>query len=135
MLARFSKLKEQGFPYLVCKNSDGELLGYAYAGPYRPRKAYRFSVENSIYVDPRHQGKGVGRLLLDELVALCTDLGFRQMIAVIGDTHNAASVGLHRRAGFHVSGVIHSVGFKHGRWLDTVIMQLALGDGDKELPS
>jgi phosphinothricin acetyltransferase len=109
-------------------------LGYAYAGPYRTRPAYRFSVENSVYIAPHSQRQGVGRALLARLIEDCTARGFRQMIAVIGDSGQAASIGLHRALGFTFCGVIHSVGLKHGRWLDTVLMQRPLGDGDRSLP-
>ena len=120
-------------PYLVAELS-GRVVGYAYAGPYRTRSAYRFTVENSIYVDPAQTGRGIGRKLLSELIAQCTALGYRQMIAVIGDIENTASIKLHEALGFNLSGIFRSVGRKRGRWLDSVMMQLALGAGDKTDP-
>jgi L-amino acid N-acyltransferase YncA len=105
------------------------VLGYAYAGPYRARPAYRRSVENSIYVAPEAQRRGIGRALLDALIAEAERRDFRQMIAVIGDSAQVASIELHRAAGFRLIGTLEAVGFKHGRWLDTVLMQRALGPG------
>ncbi len=134
MLRRFKALTDGGFPYLVAE-AGGAILGYAYAGAYRPRPAYRFSVENSIYVSPDAHRRGVGRILLAALIDACTQRGYRQMIAVIGDSANASSIGLHRSMGFRFSGTVHSVGYKHGRWLDSVIMQLPLGLGDSEPPA
>jgi L-amino acid N-acyltransferase YncA len=133
MLARFYALMGSGHPYIV---AEGEgILGYAYAGPFRPRPAYRHSVEDSVYVAPDAQRRGVGRALLDALIARSTDAGFRQMIAVIGDsTLQAASIGLHHAAGFRLIGTLDAVGFKHGRWLDSVYMQRALGAGAEALP-
>jgi len=129
MLRRQRALVDGGYPYIVAEN-DGSILGYAYAGPFRPRPAYRHSVENSVYVAPQAQRRGVGRVLLDALIARCTDAGFRQMIAVIGDsTLQAASIGLHAAAGFRMVGTLDAVGFKHGRWLDSVYMQRPLGAG------
>lgn len=134
MLRRFRALTDSGFPYLVAE-ADGAVLGYAYAGAYRPRPAYRHSVENSVYVSPDAHRRGVGRILLAALIDVCTERGYRQMIAVIGDSANASSIGLHRSMGFRFSGTIHSVGYKHGRWLDSVIMQLPLGPGDTSSPA
>jgi L-amino acid N-acyltransferase YncA len=125
MARRQRALIDGGFPYLVAE-ADGAVAGYAYAGPYRPRPAYRFSVENSVYVAPEAHRRGVGRALLDRLVAEAAARGFRQMIAVIGDSDQAASIALHRAAGFRLVGTIAAVGFKHGRWLDSVLMQLEL---------
>jgi phosphinothricin acetyltransferase len=125
---RMAALRDGGFPYLV-HESAGAVLGYAYAGAYRPRRAYRFSVEDSIYIDPAAQGRGIGRALLDRLVAESEARGFRQMIAVIGDSAQAPSIAVHRAAGFHHIGTLEAVGFKFGRWLDTVLMQRALGPG------
>lgn len=133
MLRRYRTLVDAGFPYLVAVE-DGKVLGYAYAGPYRTRPAYRFTVENSVYIAPDAQRKGVGRALLDALIDVCTAQGFRLMIAVIGDSAQSASIGLHRSRGFHFSGTLHSVGFKHGRWLDSVLMQRPLGVGDTSPP-
>jgi phosphinothricin acetyltransferase len=120
-------------PYLVAE-IDGRVVGYAYAGPYRTRSAYRFTVENSIYVDPAQTGRGIGRRLLAELIAQCTALGCRQMIAVIGDSDNTGSIKLHEAMGFKHAGNLRAVGRKKGRWLDSVMMQLMLGDGDKTDP-
>ena len=105
------------------------MVGYAYAGPYRPRPAYSSTVENSVYVRPDRHGHGIGRALLDRLVVEAAARGYRQMVAVIGDSANRASVELHRRAGFALVGTLRDVGWKHGRWLDTVLMQRALGSG------
>jgi phosphinothricin acetyltransferase len=133
MTRRMRAIVDAGYPYIVAEK-DGQVLGYAYAGAYRPRPAYRNSVENSVYVSPAAHRLGVGRALLAELVAIAERLGFRQMIAVIGDSGNAGSIGLHRALGFTFCGTIHSVGYKHGRWLDSVIMQRALGPGDTTPP-
>lgn len=134
MTRRWRELVVRDYPHLVAVRGDN-LLGYAYAGPYRPRPAYRYSVEDSIYVAPAAQGAGVGRALLAELIAISERLGFRQMIAVIGGgTEHPASVGLHAALGFHQIGVIEGSGFKHGRWLDTVLMQRPLGPGRSTLP-
>ena len=116
-------------PWLVAER-DGELLGYAYANYFRPRLAYRFCVEDSIYLAPAAQGQGVGRLLLAELIARCEAAGARQMLAVIGDAANAGSVGVHTALGFTHNGVLKSAGWKFGRWLDVVLMQRTLGLGD-----
>ena len=120
-------------PYLVAE-VDGRVVGYAYAGPYRTRSAYRYTVENSIYVDPAYLRRGVGRKLLAELIRQCTALGCRQMIAVIGDSDNSGSIKLHEALGFKYAGNFRAVGRKKGRWLDSVLMQLALGDGDTTDP-
>lgn len=124
---------ERGFPYLVA-DIDGRIAGYAYAGPYRLRSAYRYTVEDSIYVDPGCTGAGVGRALLSALIGRCTAAGCRQMVAVIGDSGNAASIGLHRALGFTPAGVLTSIGFKFGRWVDSVLMQRALGPGNTAPP-
>jgi phosphinothricin acetyltransferase len=134
MTRRFRDLNSKGFPYLVAV-SDGLLAGYAYAGPYRLRPAYRFTVEDSIYIAPGAQRSGIGRALLGELIAQCEAGNFRQMIAVIGGgTENPASVRLHEKMGFRLIGVIEGTGFKHGRWLDTVLMQRPLGPGNAVPP-
>jgi L-amino acid N-acyltransferase YncA len=114
---------------------DGGVLGYAYVNAYRSRPAYRFTVEDSIYLAPEAQGKGVGRLLLGALIDACVGAGFRLMVAVIGDSSQLPSIALHRRMGFTFCGTIHSVGYKHGRWLDSVIMQMPLGAGDTAAPT
>jgi phosphinothricin acetyltransferase len=109
-------------------------VGYAYAGPYRARAAYRWSVEDTIYVAPSSQRRGIGRALLERLIADAEAGGFRQMIAVIGDSANAGSIELHRAAGFRMVGTFDNVGFKFGRWLDSVLMQRPLGAGAMEMP-
>ncbi len=134
MLRRFKAVTEAGYPYFVAE-LDGRIAGYAYVSAYRTRPAYRFTVENSVYIAPDAQGKGVGRALLDRLIATCRDDGFRLMIAVIGNSANFASISLHRRAGFRFCGTIHSVGYKFGRWLDSLIMELPLGEGDTSAPA
>lgn len=134
MAARFDALAAGSYPFFVAESPDG-ILGYAYAGPFRPRRAYRFMVEDSIYLAPSAQGHGIGRLLLSALVEECLRLGFRQMVAVIGDgKRNQASVRLHESLGFRQSGILEGSGFKHGRWLDTVFMQLSLNDGTASPP-
>ena len=135
MRKRRADVVERGLPYLVAE-SKGMISGYAYAGPYRPRAAYRFALEDSIYIRAGQTGQGIGRVLLGELIARTTALGYRQMIAVIGDSANAGSIRLHTAFGFTHVGQLRSVGFKMGRWVDTVFMQRALGDGDSaQLPS
>src|SRR4051812_6360258 len=128
MAQRMQALGAGRFPYIAAE-ADGHLLGYAYAGPYRTRPAYRFAVEDSIYIAPDAQRRGVGRRLLDDLISRCEARGFRQMIAVIGDSANVASIELHRAAGFYPIGTFDNCGFKFGRWLDSVLMQRALGEG------
>jgi L-amino acid N-acyltransferase YncA len=129
MAARFETLAAGGFPYLAAE-SAGRIVGYAYAGPFRPRPAYRFVVENSIYIAPDAKGRGLGRLLLERLIAEAERRGFRQMIAVIGDGHpQSASVKLHERMGFRHGGRLEGSGYKHGRWLDTTFMQLSMNGG------
>lgn len=134
MTRRFDSLMDGGFPYLVAARGS-EVLGYAYAGPYRPRPAYRFTVENSIYLDPAAQAKGIGTALLRALLAASEQCGHRQMVAVIGDSANLGSIGVHRKTGFEMIGTLHNVGFKFGRWLDTVLMQKTLGEGATTLPA
>ncbi len=133
MARRQRALAEGGFPYLVAE-LDGGIAGYAYAGPYRARPAYRFSVEDSVYVAAEAHRRGVGRALLDRLIVEAEARGFRQMIAVIGDSAQAPSIELHRAAGFRLIGAIEAVGFKFGRWLDSVLMQRALGPGASTMP-
>jgi phosphinothricin acetyltransferase len=133
MTRRMQTLLGGGYPYIAVE-IDGGLAGYAYAGPYRPRPAYRYSVEDSIYIDPSAQRKGVGRALLENLIEECTRRGFRQMIAVIGDSAQTPSIELHRALGFRMIGNIENVGYKFGRWLDSVLMQRALGPGATTAP-
>ena len=133
MLRRYESVVSVGYPYFVAE-VDGKIAGYAYANAYRTRPGYRFTVEDSVYITPDAQGKGIGRALLGALIAASTKAGFRLMVAVIGDSRHYASITLHRSAGFTHCGVIHSVGHKFGRWLDSVIMELPLGPGDKSQP-
>jgi L-amino acid N-acyltransferase YncA len=134
MRRRFESLRAGGYPYLVAEVA-GAVAGYAYAGPYRARPAYRWTVENSVYVDVAAHRRGIGRALLARLITESAARGFRQMIAVIGDSANASSIELHRAAGFRMVGTFDNVGFKFGRWLDSVLMQRALGDGAKTAPA
>lgn len=122
-----------GFPHLVAE-LDGEVVGYCYASAYRPRPAYRFTVENSVYVREGLRGRGVGRALLGALIGRCEQGPWRQMIAVIGDTANDASIGLHEAFGFRHAGTLRAVGFKFGRWVDSVLMQRAIGPGERSVP-
>ena len=133
MRRRFDVLMEGGFPYFVAA-LDGRVIGYAYVGAYRPRPAYRFTVENTVYLEPAIHRRGIGLQLLQRLIAESEARGYRQMIAVIGDSANAGSIGVHARCGFQMIGTHPNVGFKFGRWLDTVMMQLALGEGARTLP-
>jgi phosphinothricin acetyltransferase len=133
MTRRYRALLDGGYPYFVAE-LDGRIAGYAYAGAYRPRPAYRFTVENSIYLDPAFHRRGIGLVLLRRLIAECEVRGFRQMIAVIGDSANAGSVGVHSRCGFEMIGTHPNVGLKFGRWLDTVMMQRDLGEGAGTVP-
>jgi L-amino acid N-acyltransferase YncA len=133
MRARFTSITGRGYPYLVACDAAGTIKGYAYASPFRDRPAYSWLVEDSIYLAPTARGQGVGRALLDELLRRCETLGFRQMVAVIGGAH-PASIGVHRAAGFDLIGTMPGTGFKFGRWLDTAIMQRALGSG-RETPA
>jgi len=126
MAKRRAGILELGLPYLAAEN-EGRVVGYAYANAFRPRAAYRFTVEDSIYLDPEAVGRGYGQKLLEALIEQCGQGPWRQMIAVIGDSRNTASVGLHKRFGFREVGTLTSVGFKLGQWVDTVLMQRALG--------
>jgi phosphinothricin acetyltransferase len=131
MTRRRAEVHSRSLPYLVA-DQGGEVLGYAYANYFRPRLAYRFCVEDSIYLAPAAQRQGVGRLLLAELMARCEAAGSRQMLAVIGDAANAGSIGVHAALGFQHTGVLKSSGWKFGRWLDVVLMQRSLGLGDTQ---
>ena len=133
MARRRDAVLAAGFPYLVAEAPEG-LLGYAYASAYRTRPAYRFSVENSVYVAPGAGRRGIGLALMEEVIAQCTGAGFRQMVAVIGDSGNAASIALHKRAGFTTAGLLKAAGWKHGRWVDSVLMQRPLGAGAEAPP-
>ncbi|MGO4706704.1 N-acetyltransferase family protein [Microvirga sp. 2MCAF38] len=134
MARRRAVLMEGDFPYLVAED-DGAVLGYAYAGPYRPRPAYRSTVEDSIYIAPQAQRRGIGKLLLTALISESEERDFRLMVAVIGDEQSQGSIGVHRALGFEDAGVLKGVGYKHGRWLSTVLMQKTLGRGLDEPPS
>ncbi|WP_119273057.1 GNAT family N-acetyltransferase [Taklimakanibacter deserti] len=125
MRARFRSLKSGAFPYIVAERK-AEIVGYAYAGPYRTRSAYRFTIENSVYVDRHAAGEGIGRALLSQLIQDCEKGPWRQMIAIIGNSGNRASIALHESLGFHMVGTLREVGFKHEQWVDTVLMQRAL---------
>jgi phosphinothricin acetyltransferase len=131
---RLADVVSRGMPYLVAE-AGGVVAGYAYANTYRARPAYRHTVEDSIYLDPAAAGRGIGRSLLDALVDDCAARGFRQMVAVIGDSENAASIALHRACGFHPAGVLPAVGWKLGRWVDSVLMHRALGPGAAAPPA
>ncbi len=131
---RCRAIQAAGRPYLVALGEGGEVLGFAYAGDYRPRPAYRFTLEDSVYVAPDQARRGVGSALLAELIARATAAGYRQMVAVIGDSGNQGSIRLHERHGFTRAALLRAVGFKLGRWVDVVIMQRALGDGDRTPP-
>ena len=133
MRARLAAPAALGLPVLVAE-IDGQVAGYAYAGPYRLRAAYRFMVEDSIYVSEAFRSRGVGKALLENLLSACEALGMRQMVAVIGDSANAGSIALHAAAGFEHVGVFHAVGWKFDAWRDVVIMQRALADGDTTPP-
>ena len=134
MRARHAQVTGAGFPYLVAE-VDGRVLGYAYANHFRARAAYRHTVEDSIYVAPTATGRGVGKALLKDLIDRCTALGLRQMLALIGDSGNAGSIGVHRSCGFALTGVMQAVGRKADRWVDVVVMQRALGPGSSTPPS
>jgi len=132
---RWRAIADAGLPYLAAiDKADGALVGYAYAGPYRPRSAYRFTVEDSVYVAPGAAGRGIGRALLERLIDISTSLHKRQMVAIIGDSGNEPSVKLHRACGFELVGIFRAIGFKHGKWIDTVLMQRPLGVGNQSLP-
>lgn len=133
MARRWQAILSQGYPYLVA-SLDGGFAGYAYASSYRTREGYRWTVEDTVYVIPALHGRGIGRALLERLIEDCTSLGYRQMVAVIGDSANAASIALHARLGFQTVGVFRGLGRKHGRWLDTVQMQRPLGPGGSSEP-
>lgn len=133
MEARRRAVLARGLPYLVAEE-EGEVLGYTYAGPFRPRSAYRFTLEDSIYVAPFVVRRGVGGALLSALIERCTQLGYRQMIAVIGDSANQGSIALHRSRGFAQEGVLRGVGLKFGRWVDVVIMHRVLEGDERLLP-
>jgi L-amino acid N-acyltransferase YncA len=134
MARRRAEVLANQLPHLVAAGPAGAVLGYAYAAPFRTRSAYRFSVEDSVYVAADAGRRGVGRALLAELIRRCTAQGYRQMVAVIGDSSNAASIRLHEDQGFRPAGLLPAIGFKHGRWVDSVLMQRALGSGAGTAP-
>lgn len=122
------------YPYLVAEDDHNKVIGYAYAGPYRSRPAYRFTCEDSVYISPDACGKGVGKELLRALIPRCEEIGLRAMVAVIGDSANAASIGLHKTLGFSHVGTLPAIGWKHERWVDSVLMVRALGKGNTSAP-
>jgi phosphinothricin acetyltransferase len=134
MRHRHEEVIGRGLPWLVAVDTMGNVLGYAYANWFRPRLAYRFTVETSIYVDPAHAGQGLGRALLSDVLVRCEKADIRQAVAVIGDSANSGSIGLHAALGFERTGIMHAVGWKFGRWLDVVIMQRTLGSGAMKAP-
>jgi L-amino acid N-acyltransferase YncA len=133
MTRRYATLRDGNFPFIVAEIEDA-IAGYAYAGPYRARPAYRFTVEDSVYIDPAMQRQGIGRQLLWRLLFDAEAAGFRQMVAVIGDSAQTPSIALHKALGFRMVGTFEAVGFKFDRWLDTVLMQKPLGDGATTAP-
>ncbi len=133
MARRIAAVTGRGLPYLVCE-LDGAVRGFAYASPFRTRAAYRYTVEDSVYIAPDRQGQGIGKALLGAVIAACELLGLRQMVAMIGDAANAGSIGLHRSCGFTPAGVLSAAGFKAGRWVDVVIMQRPLNGGAETPP-
>ena len=134
MAGRVAKVQGEGYAWLVAVDEAGEVLGYGYFAPFRPRSAYRFTAEDSVYVRDDIRGQGVGKALVAELLARAEAKGIRQMVAVIGDSENVGSIGLHISLGFRQVGVLKAVGMKFGRWVDVVQMQKALGEGEKTLP-
>jgi phosphinothricin acetyltransferase len=130
---RHAAVRARGLPWLVAE-LEGQVKGYAYAGPFRPRAAYRYTVEDSVYVAPDAMGRGVGRALLEAVIARCEAMGLRQMVAVIGDSGNAGSIGLHRACGFELMMSAPAVGWKFGRWVDVVWMQRPLNGGSASPP-
>ena len=134
MQRRHGEVAGRGLPWLVAIDAESNVLGFAYANWFRPRLAYRFTVETSIYVDPACAGQGLGRALLSDVLVRCENAGIRQAIAVIGDSENAGSIGVHAALGFVQTGIMHATGWKFDRWLDVVIMQRALGPGAAKAP-
>jgi phosphinothricin acetyltransferase len=133
--ARIAAVEALRLPYLVAEDDGGRVTGFAYASAFRPRPAYRYTAEDSVYMHPDWMGRGVGKALVAEVIAACAALGVRQMIAVIGDSANAGSIGLHRSLGFEDAGVGRAFGFKFGRWVDVVWMQKTLGPGSEAPPT
>jgi L-amino acid N-acyltransferase YncA len=135
MAGRMAAVLERGLPWVLACDEDGAPLGFAYAAPYRLRAAYRYTAEDSVYVAPQAMGRGVGRAVLEPVIAACRARGLRQLVAVIGDSGNAGSIGLHRALGFQPAGVLAALGYKHGRWIDVALMQLALNGGAAGAPA
>ena len=135
VIARIASVEALKLPYLVAEDDGGRVTGFAYASAFRPRHAYRYTAEDSVYVHPDVMGQGVGRALLSAVIERCEALGVRQLVAVIGDSANAGSIGLHRSLGFVDAGVGSALGFKFGRWIDVVWMQKALGAGSDAAPA
>ena len=135
MRGRLRQVRQNGLPWRVALGKDGAVIGYAYAAPFRARSAYRYTLENSVYIAKDQARRGVGAALMRELIRLCAAAGYRQMMAVIGDSANEASIRLHARLGFRSVGHEEAVGLKFGRWVDVVQMQLALGEGDRAAPT
>jgi phosphinothricin acetyltransferase len=135
MGGRMKKILDAGLPYLVAEGTDGSAIGYAYASSFHSRSAYRYSVENSVYVAAEKIGQGIGTALMQQLIRRCSDLGYRQMVALIGDRENGTSAQLHERLGFKPVGNLSCIGLKFGRWVDVFEMQLALGDGGRSIPT
>jgi L-amino acid N-acyltransferase YncA len=133
MSARYDEIMRRGLPYVVLE-LEGEIAGYGYCALYRARSAYRYALEDSVYVRPDMIGRGIGRAILGALIERCAGLGYRQLVAVIGDSANIASIALHAGHGFLRVGTLRSIGFKFGRWVDSVIMQRPLGQGDAARP-
>ena len=131
---RRGEIVKRGLPYLVAER-DGRVIGYCYAGPFRPRTGYRFTLEDSVYIDAGEVGRGIARTLLERVIARCSELGYRQMVAVIGGRETIPSIRLHEALGFTHIGVLPAVGFKFGRWIDIVLLQRTLGAGADTLPS
>jgi phosphinothricin acetyltransferase len=134
MASRMEKVQSAGLPYLVAERA-GRVLGYAYAGPYHPRAAYRYTLENTVYVEPRSQGQGIGRALLEEVLRRCEAKGYRQMMALIHWTPGSPSIALHERLGFRLIGIAHGVGYKLDAWRDLALMQRPLGPGSATEPA
>jgi L-amino acid N-acyltransferase YncA len=135
MADRIRAVLDRGLPYLVAEGADGCVAGFSYASPFRPRAAYRFTAEESVYIHPDYIGQGLGKQLVSKVIEACEAIGLRQLVAVIGDSANAGSIGLHRSLGFAEIGVGHGFGFKHGRWVDIVWMQRTLGRGEQAPPN
>lgn len=131
---RIAYVQHAGLPWRTAVDAAGAVLGYAYASTYRSRSAYRYTLENSVYIAPRAARRGIGSALMRDVIERCASLGYRQMLAVIGDSANAASIALHAHLGFAMIGIHPAIGYKFGRWIDVVHMQLALGDGARSRP-